>query len=248
MAFRDIQRIVSEWYQINVQPSIESTRSSGNFKEIVAGVVGALVIVGGVLGYRYYANQKETGAQIAFAESIQIYHEAMQGRSDVWPHVEMKCATDYERYKSSSIAPYFLVIKADALAQQGKIADACVILDGVIAALPKDSPILFLYKTKLALMKIDMPEAEKQTEGLEELRKLGADKTNINNDVAQYYLGLYYWSRNELVTALNIWKDLVASQAAEKLAYNPWAGLAQEKLAQRSMLPEKAPIEAPTKA
>ena len=82
--------------------------------------------------------------------------------------------------------------------QQGKIADACAIFESVIAALPKDSPVLPLYKTKRALMKLDMPEAAKQAEGLEELRQLAADKTNKNSDVAQYYLGLYYWARNDL--------------------------------------------------
>ena len=60
MAFRDIQRIVSEWYQISVKPSIETTRSSSYFKETVAGIIGALVLVGGVWGYRYYTNQRET--------------------------------------------------------------------------------------------------------------------------------------------------------------------------------------------
>lgn len=245
MAFRDIQRIVSEWYQINVKSSFETTRSTSYFREIVIGVGGALIIVGGVWGYKYYTNKREAGAQIAFAENIQIYHEALQGKSDVWPHVEMKCETDYERYKSSSLAPYFLVLKADALVHQGKIVEACGILDTVIVSLPKDSPVLALYKTKRALMKIDTPETAKQTEGLEELRQLGADKTNLNNDVAQYYLGLYYWSHDDLTKALDIWKELVASQAAEKLAASPWASLAQEKLAQRCMLPEKAPIEAP---
>lgn len=245
MAFRDIQRIVSEWYQMNVQPQVESARSYSYFKELAFGVLGALVLVGGVWVYRYYSNQKETAAQVAFAESMQIYHEAMQGKSDIWAHVEMKCTTDYDRYKKSSVAPYFLVIKADALAQQGKMADACGIYESVISALPKDSPVLPLYKTKRALMRLDMPEATVQSQALEELRQLANDKTNKNNDVAQYYLGLYYWARNDLATALNIWKDLVVSQASERLASSPWAGLAQEKLAQRNMLPEKAPIEAP---
>jgi predicted negative regulator of RcsB-dependent stress response len=245
MAFRDIKRIVSEWYQINVEPSFEATRSHGYFREMIIGVCGALIIVGGVWGYKYYNNKREAGAQIAFAENVQIYHEALQGKADVWPHVEMKCGSDYERYKSSSLAPYFLIIKADALAHQAKIVEACKILDTAIALLPKDSPVLALYKTKRALMKIDMPDNAKQTEGLEELRQLGADKTNLNNDVAQYYLGLYYWSHDDLTKSLEVWKELVTSQAAEKLASSPWASLAREKLAQRCMLPENAPIEAP---
>ena len=90
-----------------------------------------------------------------------------------------------------------------------------------------------------------MPEAAKQAEGLEELRQLATDTTNKNNDSAQYYLGLYYWAHNDLTTAINTWKELVASQAHERLAASPWASLAKEKLAQRSMLPEKTPIEAP---
>ena len=148
MAFKDIQRIISEWYQVSVKPSVESTRSYSYFKEVVMGVVGALVLVGGVWVYRYYAHQKETGAQVAFAESIQMYHEAVQGKSDAWPYVEMKCATDYEKYKSSSIAPYFLVIKADALAAQGKVTEAAAIIETVISVLPKDSPVLSLYISK----------------------------------------------------------------------------------------------------
>jgi hypothetical protein len=131
------------------------------------------------------------------------------------------------------------------LAKQAKGAQAIEAIGTVVASLPKESPVMPLYKTKLALMKIDMQDDALRAQGVDELRKLALDKDNKNNDVAQYYLGLYHWTRNELTEALDIWKNLVASQASEKLAASPWASLAQEKLAQRSMLPESAPIEAP---
>lgn len=245
MAFKDVRRVIAEWYQVNVSPSFEQARSSSYFKEVTLAVLGALVLVGSVWGYRYYTGKKETDAQIAFAESIQLYHEAMQGKADAWPHVQASCTVAYDRYKKTSMAPYFLVIKADALVQQGKVADACQVLESAIVALPKDSPVVPMYKTKMALIKLDMPKETVQAEGLEQLRQLAYDKTNKNNDVAQYYLGLYYWVRNDLATALNIWKDLVVSQAEDRLAVSPWTSLAQEKLAQRSLLPERAPIEAP---
>ncbi len=57
-----------------------------------------------------------------------------------------------------------------------------------------------------------------RAQGVDELRKLALDKDNKNNDVSQYYIGLYHWTRNELTEALDIWKNLVASQASEKLA------------------------------
>lgn len=245
MAFKDIQRIVHEWYQISVKPQINSMRDYSYAKEITLGVAGALVLVAGVWGYRSYTHTKESAAQVAFAENMTLYREAMQGEADIWPQVEQKSSTDYEHYKRSSVAPYFLMIKADSLAKQAKGAQAIEVINAVVASLPKESPVLPLYKTKQALMKIDMQDEASQAQGLDELRKLALDKDNRNNDVAQYYLGLYHWTRNELTEALDIWKNLVASQASEKLAASPWASLAQEKLAQRSMLPESAPIEAP---
>lgn len=242
MAFRDIQRVVREWYQLNVKSQVESVREYSYAKEVTWGILGALIVVAAVWGYRYYANQKEAAAQVAFAESITLYREAMQGKAQ-WQHVEMKCSIDYEQYKRTAIAPYFLVVKADALTHQAKMAQAVEIFDTVIASMPKDSPLVSLYKTKRALIKLDASQTAAQ--GLDELRQLAADKENKNNDVAQYYLGEYYWARNELDAALDIWKNLVASQASEKLAASPWASLAGEKLAQRGILEEKKPIEAP---
>lgn len=245
MAFKDIQRFVREWYQISVKPQIESMRDYGYTKEVTLGVAGALVLVAGVWGYRSYTHKKETAAQVAFAENMTLYREAMQGKADIWPQVELKSSTDYEDYKRSSIAPYFLMIKVDSLAKQAKMDQAIEAVNAVVASLPKESPVLPLYKTKQALMKLDVQDEATQAQGLDELRKLASDNGNKNNDVAQYYLGLYHWSRNEMAEALDVWKNLVASQASEKLAASPWAGLAKEKLAQRSMLPESAPIEAP---
>lgn len=245
MAFKDIQRIVHEWYQIGVKPQIDSMRDYSYAKEIALGIAGVLVLVAGVWGYRSYTYRKESAAQVAFAEDMTLYREAMQGQADIWPQVEQKSSTDYEHYKHSSMAPYFLMIKADSLAKQAKGAQAIEVIGTVVASLPKESPVMPLYKTKLALMKIDMQDDALRAQGVDELRKLALDKDNKNNDVAQYYLGLYHWTRNELTEALDIWKNLVASQASEKLAASPWASLAQEKLAQRSMLPESAPIEAP---
>jgi hypothetical protein len=236
MAFRDIQRIVSDWYKVNVKSQVSNARSHEYIRELVLGIIGASLVVGAVWGYRYYASSKETGAQVAFSESIQIYREALQGKTGVWPHVEMKCTGEYERHKKSSLAPYFLIMKVDALLAQGKRADAQNLIKTVITQLSDNSPLKPLYKTKDALMKLDMPDQTQQASGLDELRALASDKNNKNNDVAQYYLGLYYWSRNEFDMAHAIWKELVASQASERIAASPWVLFAKEKLAQRHQI------------
>lgn len=245
MFVKELKRLASEWYNGFVKQQVESASSYQYIREVALGLIVAAVVGGGFWGYRYYQTQKETSAQVAFAEVMHMYRDAMQGKTDVWPQVETQSSLLYDKYKKSSVAPYLLMIKSDALAQQGKLAQAVTAIDSVIEHMPKEFPVLSIYKTKRALMKIDMTDPTLQTAGLDELRSLASDKDNKNSDVAQYYLGLYYWSRNELDNAVQVWKELVQSQAHEKIAMSPWASLAQEKLAQRAQLPEQKPIVAP---
>jgi hypothetical protein len=245
MAFKDIQRIVREWYNVNVQPQVSSLHNYSYAKEIAVGIAGALLLVAGVWGYRLYAHKKESEAQVAFAENMTLYREAIQDKADLWAQVEQKSSVDYAQHKRSSVAPYLLVIKVEALINQAKHAQALEVLNDVVASLPKESPVVSLYRTKRALIKLDMADKDTQDKGLEELRSLAFDKDNKNSDVAQYYLGLHYWTHNGVAEALDIWKGLVAGQAPEKLAVSPWVSLAREKLAQRNLLSEPAPIEAP---
>lgn len=242
---KEFQRVVREWYDVNVKPQINEARAYNYFNQIALGVLALAVVGGGFWGYRYYKAQKESSAQVAFADVLQIYHEAMQGKTDVWPQVEMQSSLLYEKYKGSSVGPFFMLVKSDALAQQGRLSEAIAAIDTVIEQLPKNFPTMPIYKTKRALMKIDMTDAAMQTAGLNELRALAQDKENQHYDYAQYYLGLYYWSRNELDQACTIWKSLVESQASEKIAMSPWASLARTKLEQRGQLPEVKPIVAP---
>ena len=142
MAVKEIQRFVSEWYNSNVKPQIDSARSYDYFREIVLGIIAVCLVGGGFWGYRYYKAQKESSAQVAFASVLQIYHEAIQGKTDVWPSVEMQSTLLHDKYKGSSIAPYLLIIKADALVGQGRLTEALNVLDSVIEHLPKDFPVL----------------------------------------------------------------------------------------------------------
>lgn len=245
---KEIKGLVTEWYNSFIKPQFEEVRSYNYWREISFGIV-AVVLVGGIFwGYRYFRNQKESAAQVAFVNVMQMYHEAMQGKSDAWPQLQMQSGLMYEKHKGTTIAPFLLMIQSDAMAHQAKLADAISTIDTVIEQLPKDFPVLSMYKTKRALMKMDMPDVAVQTAGLNELRALAEDKENKNNDLAQYYVGLYYWSRNDIENAVNIWKQLVMSQAHEKFAMSPWAALAKDKLDQRGQLPEPKPIEVPTES
>lgn len=247
MSFRDIRRAVRQLYHDSVKSSFDNARTFSYFKEIVVSFCLVGIGFGGYWGYRYYKNQKDTAAPTSFSECLALYNEAMQGHPDIWPHVEMKCTTDAATLKNSSFAPYILAIKADAFVQQHKLDQAKSTLEEVITLMPKDSPLISLYQTKLALIKMDMTDEGIQKSGLEELQALASAQDNTSNDAAQYYLGLYYWAHDDIDKAVTTWKELVSAQRSERLASSAWATLAQEKLSQREQQIVAQPIVAPKK-
>ncbi len=246
MALRDVQQMLGQWYHLNLGPVLAGAHSYNYVRKLAAGLAGILVVGGAFWGHRLWIHQRETAAQVALAEATQFYRDTVQSKStsaDAWSRAAVRYSSDHDRYKKSAYAPYFLIMEAEALARQAKVGEAIVVLDSGIAALAKDSPVASLYKTKRALMKLDVPGHE--AEGLEELKALANDKENRNSDVARYYLGLYYWSRDDFQNAQDAWYELVTSQRHERLGSSAWADMARMRLSQRVQLPEDKPIEAP---
>ena len=194
MAFKDIRRMVGYWYKMNVQEHVKAAQSYSYFKEISIGICGGALIVGAVWGYRYYANKKESDAQIAFGQASQLFLEAQKGKGTTWQQVQIESSNELSRYKNSSVAPYLKMLQANALVQQGKLTDACIIFDEIIKGMPKDSFLVPLLQTKRALVKLDETDPKVISEGLQELVALADNADNKYSDVAQYYCGLYYWS------------------------------------------------------
>jgi hypothetical protein len=90
------------------------------------------------------------------------------------------------------------------------------------------SPLYTLYATKRALIAIDLGKEE----GLEQLKTLGYDENNKQRDVALYYLGLYYWSNNDIDGARQVWETLVSLKKADPKATSEWMNMADKKLEQ----------------
>ena len=59
---------------------------------------------------------------------------------------------------------------------------------------------------------------------------LAQDKNNKNRDMAQFYLGLYYFSADNLADAKKVWLELV-EQSTDTKNSSPWAQEAEQKLA-----------------
>jgi len=231
-----VKNSIKKWYQVVIEPYIKDTRTSiqsyryGRETTVLLAIV--LLAFAGFWGYRWWHRQRESAAQKSFSECLYAYQEASQGKDESWSNVAMLFNLGYEQHQSSSLAPYFLVFHADALLKQGKREDALSKLDEAIKKLPADSPVLSLYKTKLALVQLDDEDKAVSEAGCVALKALAENKENEDRDMALYYIGLYYWTQNNIKEAQAIWQQLVDAFKHEKIGASPWAILARTKLEQ----------------
>jgi len=232
-----VKNSIKKWYSVVVEPfyrdTKESVQSYRYSRHVSIVLLFAAIAVSAFWGYRWWHRQREEGAQKALSEGIYAYQEALQGKDDfAWGNVAMLFNVGHEQHSSSSLAPFFIMFNADALLRQGNRAEAIVKFEEAIKTLPKDSAFLNLYKTKLALVRLDDETSDISEQGLKELNELANNAENSNRDMALYYVGLYYWSQNNIDDAKVVWQKLVDTFKDEKIGASPWVGHAREKLDQ----------------
>jgi predicted negative regulator of RcsB-dependent stress response len=181
-------------------------------------------------GHRWYVGYRERAAQKQLGYYLAEFAQAKQADTPfAWQQAGSLFRVGYDQNKSSYLAPYFLFYQASALFNAGNQQEAITILDDAIKNL-SGSPFLNMYKTKRALMLLDMNDVVSQERGLKELEAIAHDATNLQADLAQFYLGRYYWTHDRVDDAKKIWTELVESQKAEKIAASPWAAQAASLL------------------
>ncbi len=194
------------------------------YRHIMMAVGLIAVVSGGYFGYRWYKVSKEQNAHYALADYMQDYQLAVKMNSPAeWQRVETLLTFGYNKHKSSNIAPLFLALRADIQIKQDKLTEAIDTLQQVINALPDNSPISPLFKTKHALILLDSSDEAMQKSGLADMVLLARDKDNQYNDIALFYLGRYYWAQNNMQDAKKAWQELVDSSMMEKAYPSPWA-------------------------
>ncbi len=189
-------------------------------------IVAALA---GYWGYRWWQHKREAAAQKALSECLYAYQEALQGKGEsTWGNVASLCNVGYDQNSFSTLAPYFEMFNAAALLKKGDRENAIRTMEAAINDLSDHSPFLNLYKTKLALVKLD--DEMSAQEGLQMIKALAENKNNENRDMALYYLGLYYWTQRNTQDAKVQWKTLVEEFKHAKIGASPWMAEAREKL------------------
>jgi len=219
------------WYDIVIQDYLGVKKEHTRYvKPFGLALLAALCALGGWYTYRHFAQQKDQEAYVIFNECLVAYEKASENKS-TWSEVDAMCKNGYERFSSSSLAPFILAIRVDALLAQQKQSEALEQLTQLLKQMPTKSALYSLYKTKHALLEMDSADQTVRVHGVAELEQVAADSTSSSNDSALYYLGLHYAMNNDVAKAKEFWTRLVTTGlTADKQSQSPWALRAQEKL------------------
>lgn len=197
-------------------------------KFVYAGVsVSALLVLGWTAFHSYKVYQGKRVQRI-LSESLQEFQIAMNVAQPQWGEVQLMNELGAQQASGSSLQPFFLVMRAQALAQQHKFDEAIPLMQQAIDGLPSYSPYKIYFVLTKSLMQLDASQEEKD-KGLASLQALSEDVANPYRDAALYHIGDYYFALNETAKARDVWVQLVEQSAIFK--GSPWVILAQQKLA-----------------
>lgn len=216
-----------------------------NDKELrIWAIVGIILAIGGgsYYGYRWMNQRWAQKAQIAFAESHDVYQQALmtqfndkvpnETKKELWDHAEIDFKQAYAHNNHSSFAPFFKAFRGQTLNFQGAREEALTEMREALDKMGSSNYYRGLYEINLAFMLLDGDQDDKD-QGVKKLSILGDDEKNSFQDMALYYLGLYFNVSGDPERAREYWKKIKqvpASAVIYKKAESPWAQLAKMKL------------------
>lgn len=208
---------------------------------LLIGVLAVIVLTGGLIGYQWHVSNVQSRAQKSFLDCMDAYKQALTAmlnvsteakkqQKDLWQEAEVAFKVGYDQNKSSTLAPYFLALQADAFIYQEKQQEALGLLKQAVDLIPASSVFSSWYRIKLAMLRIDQEDMRER--GLQDLDQLANDKNNPFRDLALFNLGAYYWARYEKDKARDVWQQLVANFPLDGLQASGWAVRAKQTLEQ----------------
>lgn len=197
-------------------------------------LVGSLLlcVVAASLGwflYNSYRTRINEQAQFAFSlqlENLERMRHAKAVDKQAWESAAQSLAQAYQEHSSSDLAPFYLAFEADAALQAGKTAEAIALLEKALHAMGSSSPLYYLYKIKLQVIRLGADDAAIREEGHRELKTLAEDVHNPHRGYAWYQLWHQAWVTGDEAVA----EEALAKLSAYQGQGGQWGQLAQSKM------------------
>ena len=193
-------------------------------------LIGLLLV--GVLifgyGYKKIMGNRTAQSQQQLAECLALFDATAAQASPDW-HALGETLKNIYAEQSNLVTSPMLSLLADVYVHEGDLAKAIQTMDLVLKSLSPSSPLYSLYKIKHALMCLDSLDNKLVEDGLAQLTMMAQDKMINAWDEAAYYVGLYYWEKNDIKQASLHWQDL-RDMPLDIEGASPWAARVQAKL------------------
>lgn len=229
-----IQEVFTQWWN--------ETKEHEYFNYVAAGLVVIALVVGGWKGHEWHVTSREEKAQLAFSDALDEFHMASyiartepEEKAKIADHLKdatLAFSTVLEKHSSATLAPYAKGFLAEIHLLKDEPKEALALFQEVTNDVGSNSPLYFLYQTKIALLQLSLGE---EKEGVDHLQTLAHNTANIHSDNAAYFLGQYYWTKGESKKAAQEWdRFLEKNQPKDPLKASPWAQGVQAKLGELS--------------
>ena len=201
--------------------------------------------VGLYFGYEAYYSYREARAHRALVESLEYFSAQVKqaidevpknfaekifpNEKDKWQSTAAAFKRAYDENSSSNIASFFLLYQSEALKNFGDLDKSIDVLKQALSLMPK-SELRQAYEIKLALMKVDSSDQIVSKQGLEKLKSIASDDSNIQHDFVLYQLGEYHWTKKEFDQVKNYWKMLMLKYGKGEENPSPWISLIKNRL------------------
>lgn len=197
-------------------------------KVIVLGVGAVVIVACAGQAYRWYTAYGAQRDQQMLAVSLKEVQEAQEASQDeAWAQAQESLTHAYGATGGSGVSANIIGLQAHTLVQQGKLAEALAALDQLLAKMSSSSPLYSAYQIERALIALDLDDAS----GIAQLQKVADDANSLYRDKALYYIGSYYWSKDDQEAAKAAWQKLMEldAKSSSEHAKSPWAAMAREK-------------------
>ncbi len=237
-----------EWEKIRTEVHVffqkhvlQSLKEDKTFTLLLLAVLVALGGWWGYKGYRFMRERSTQKAHMAFVDAYDAYQQALarqvspQTKPEEYAEVLEQAEVDLKQadihYKRSVFAPFFKMLLANIEIQKNDREAGLRTMNEGLKQLGSTSPYYGLYDIAYALMLLDSKDP---LQGVVRLEKIANDAAHINQDMACYYLGLYYAAHGEIEKAIAYWKLVIAMVPSQETvsarAQSPWIKLAQAQL------------------
>lgn len=186
-----------------------------NWRALAAGLAVLVVVGAGVQGFMWYRQSVAQETQVHLARLLEFYQASLSNTNpQAWVETVQVAQEARNNAWRTPTAAYADAIQADALVRQGLYAEAAVLQEQAVAAMPH-SALAQLHELKAALLDCDSGDSARVAQGEQALARIAQSPNHAGYYAAQFYQGLFAFVTSGELSARTAWSGLLQAADSE---------------------------------